>query len=205
MICCLTKKTVFLGETMKPIIKQRVLVVWIFTLLVSPIVSAGIVDLGNQLGTKLQEIDYTFGPISVTSMVYEMGDQYLYTYELTNPQGSTDNASWFSVAIQSGVDILSIGYDTSSTLIVPAVWHNVGDPIISVDAQFQDPITPGDVSTILYFFSAQGPSTTTASVGGSTQTGGSFVYMGLITSPVPEPATVLLLAAGAFFGLRRKR
>lgn len=189
---------------MKPIRKQRVLIVMISALLVSPIVSAGIADLGDQLGTKLQENDYFFGSISVTSMVYQMGNQYLYTYELTNPQGSTGSASWFSVAIQSNVDILSIGYDTSSTLIVPALWHDVGDPIISVDAQFQDPITPGDVSTTLYFFSAQGPAVTSASIGGSTQAGGSFVYAGSMTSPAPEPATVLLFAAGALFGLRRK-
>jgi len=182
---------------MKPIQKQCVTV--LVALLVSSMATAKIADLG----TYLQEADYLFGSIEVTCTVYTIGTQYLYTYDLTNPIDSLQSASWFSVAISPGVEILSVGYDTSKTKIVPALWHDIGDPISSIDAQFLEKIDPGESSTTLFYLSSQRPGETSASMGGVSD-GGSFVYVNKITSPVPEPATVMILAAGALWGLRRK-
>ncbi len=184
---------------MKPILTQRMMTV-IFALLVSPTVIAGITDIA---GAPVQETDYLFGSIQVTSRVYTIGNLYLYTYDLTNPLDSLQSASWFSVAIAPGVDIVSVGYDTSQTKAVPAVWHDIGNPIVSIDAQFLSTINPGQSSTTLYYLSAQRPGKTSASMGGIAETG-SFVCVNPITSPVPEPATVLLLSAGAFLSVRRR-
>ncbi len=184
---------------MKPILTQRMMTV-LFVLLVSPTVIAGITDIA---GAPVQETDYLFGSIQVTSRVYTIGNLYLYTYDLTNPLDSLQSASWFSVAIAPGVDIVSVGYDTSQTKVVPAVWHDIGNPIVSIDAQFLSTINPGQSSTTLYYLSAQRPGKTSASMGGIAETG-SFVCVNPITSPVPEPATVLLLSAGAFLSVRRR-
>lgn len=189
---------------MKPIQMQRVLVV--FALLVSPTALAGMADLWIQLGTEvtLPQNEYMFDQISVTTRVYELNNTYLYTYDLTNPLESGLNASWFSVALSSGVDIISIGYDTSATEVVPTLWHEVGDPMSNLDAQFLDPINPGESSTTLFYLSSRGPAMTTASMGG-VGSNGSFLVTNTMISPVPEPATLMLLAAGTLFSLRRKK
>lgn len=184
---------------MKPIRMPCVIVA--FALLVSPsFLAAGITDIA---GPPIQETDYLFGSIEVSCAVYQIGNLYLYTYDLTNPLDSLQSASWFSVGILPGVDIVSVGYDTSQTEIVPALWHDIGDPISSVDAQFLETIDPGESSTILFYLSSKEPGQTSASLGGVAGNE-SFVYEGKITSPVPEPATVLLLAAGALMSLRRR-
>lgn len=183
---------------MKPISKPCVIAV--IALLVSPSIMAGITDIA---GVPIQETDYLFGSIQVTSKVYLIGSLYLYTYDLTNPLSGIQSASWFSVAITPGSDIVSVGYDTSKTKVVPALWHDIGDPIVSIDAQFLSTIDPGESSTTLYYFSSQRPGQTSASMAGVSETG-SFVYVNPITSPVPEPATVLLLTAGALLSFRRR-
>ncbi len=184
---------------MKPI-QTRWFAVLIAALLVSPTVSAGIADLG----TNPQAFQYDFGLIEVNCTVYNFGSMYLYTYELVNSPQNTESASWFSVALKPGVDIVSIGYDYSTTDVVPVLWHDIGTPISSIDAQFQNPIDPGESSTTLFYISSQGPSLTSASLGGSSN-GQTFVHYNAMTSPVPEPATVCILAAGACLCLRRRK
>ena len=158
--------------------------------------AVGMADFGTWLPGN--SMNYAFGSINVQSDVYLFsGDNYLYTYQLFNNSNS-QYASWFSVPILEGVEILSIGYDWSMVNLVPTNWHNVGSsPIISIDAQFLNPLAPGQTSTVLYFLSSHGPTTVSASIGGP-------VYTNLVNSPVPEPATMVLLAAGACMSLRRR-
>jgi hypothetical protein len=165
---------------------------------VSTCALGGIVDIA---GPQVDTLMYTFGQAEVTSTVYELGNLYLYTYVIDNPEESTQNVSWFSVETDEDADVQSVGYDIGAN--APAIWHEIvssmNSTILSVDALFINAIEAGEESTVLFFISSKAPTTTTGYVGGK-----SVIVEGDVLSPVPEPATMLILAAGALVTLRRR-
>lgn len=181
---------------MKPLYRT-----WLFALIA--MVSAGSwAGIADFLDPPLDTYNDTFGPADISSAVYSLGNGFLYTYQIMNPQNSETPLSWFSVEIQDGVDVQSVGYDVGANQ--PSLWYEVGDPIISVDALFTDPIEAGEDSTVLWFISTQGPVVLTDGA-----TGGAIgsSYQGSILAPVPEPAslTIMMISTGVCFGFRRNK
>jgi len=188
---------------MKPIQKQCLTV--LLALLVSPIALAGITDGGTPYGAPLVSTflpGYGTGVATVTSSVYTdntTGD-FIYTYIIS---GAQVNLSFFAVELYPDVTILDWGVDAGAN--PPLSWEPVNTPFESIEAFFKDPIESGETSATLWFISPQSPTEADGALAGIT--GGQYNFLvGHVLTPVPEPATWILLMAGGLFGrLSRRR
>lgn len=182
--------------------------IFFLALLVSPICWAGIGDEG----TLADSLVFTFLPGSgtgsaiVTSKVYQASEEsnyrgfYIYTYLISDAKV---NLSVFSAEILPDAVIGTYGWDADGK--APLSWEPVNDPVESIDAFFNSSIKPGETSATLWFISPQGPTQADGAVAGIT--GGSYNFLvGKILTPIPEPTTCLLLAAGGLLSrFSRKR
>jgi hypothetical protein len=137
---------------------------------------------------------------------YETGDDYLYTYQITNE--TSLGLSFFSVGIVPGADVFNCTYEGVG-VVDPVQWAPAGEPIQSVDGLFIDTIdNDGLSSALLWFDSSYGPDTGSAVLFG-TMSGVGYSTTGEVLAPssVPEPVSILLLGfGGAVLTLgRRKR
>lgn len=177
----------------------------LLALLVSPIALAGITDDATPYGAPLVSTflpGYGTGVATVTSSVYTdntTGD-FIYTYLISGPQV---NLSFFSVELYPNVTIVDWGVDAGG--IEPLNWVPVNNPYESMEASFDAPIESGETSATLWFISPQGPTEADGALAGITNGRYNFL-VGQVLTPVPEPATWMLLIAGGLFGrLSRKR
>jgi hypothetical protein len=186
--------------------------IFFLALLVSPICWAGIGDEG----TLADSLVFTFLPGSgtgsaiVTSKVYQASEEsnyrgfYIYTYLISD---ATVNLSVFSAEILPNAVIGAYGWDADGK--APLSWEPVRNssegPIESFDAFFNITVKPGETSATLWFISPQGPTQEDGALAGIT--GGSYNFLvGKILTPIPEPTTCLLLAAGGLLSrFSRKR
>jgi hypothetical protein len=193
---------------MKP--NQRQSWIALLALLVSPFAFAGITD-GSSLYMSLTD---TFTPGTgtgsavVLSQVYLAGSEhnytgnYIYTYLISDAQV---NLSFFSVDILADVEILAYGWEMDGK--APLSWVPVNEPVESIEAFFMNPLKPGDISATLWFISPQGPTEADGALAGITGTQYNFLVGKILTPIVPEPTTMLLLAAGGLmtrFSRKRK-
>ena len=154
---------------------------------------------------------YTFAYMGINADVHcvvyqdDISGEYKYTYEVTN--NSDVGISFFSVGIQDGANVTSAGFDTGS--LDPEYWQTVGTPVQSVNAEF-DVIGNGQTSSVLWFTSdfdplyGPGYGTLIGYNSGIPSFAGGQVFT---PSPIPEPATVVLLGIGglaAFTGKRKR-
>lgn len=148
--------------------------------------------------TMLAEVDtyvwrYTDGP-------YE--DYYLYTYDITGK--SVYCLSFFSIAVSEDVTFYEMGYASPGT--EPSSWGSANTPAQSIDAWFSDTIDYGEDSAQLWFVSDGSPTSASASVFGTNPGNGFQAFAGeQLYSPIPEPATLVILGIGSLCLIGRKR
>ncbi|OHB53343.1 MAG: hypothetical protein A2Y07_10705 [Planctomycetes bacterium GWF2_50_10] len=130
---------------------------------------------------------------------------FIYAYEIFNSGRSPQNISAFTVNILASTLPGKIGIDTARGLdnsVMTSGYSFVTDGIYkkAVYRFENDPLGPELHSVVLLFTSDIAPSTTTARI----FSGHYYDTVSVVAPHVPEPATMTLLAVGAFAALRRK-
>jgi hypothetical protein len=126
-------------------------------------------------------------------------DEYLYTYRVFNQVDSSVGLELFSVGIFEGADAYKPGFEfgLGDDEVAPTAIYVVGEPAQSVTSLFLlEPLDVGEYSTLLTFWSGDAPE-----MGYGTLNGGGISHVGGLPAPVPEPGSILLLAAGAMAAL----
>jgi hypothetical protein len=156
--------------------------------------------------TLLAAVDFAvYAPGNYPGADPSLGNDYAYVYQIFADSLSTVNAGFFSVGLTSGSGAHHPGDDVSGgapgntggttydlARIGPSSAYWVFDPEIGA----------GTHSTTLLFTSPFGPTwKSTALADGGLPTPAND----LIASPLPEPATLSLLALGGLLALRRRR
>lgn len=128
------------------------------------------------------------------------GEEYVYAYQIFNDLGGNVPVLYFSVGLDPEADPNDIDWDDGSGTpygIEPTDYDFSGDPPNSAVWGFwDDTIDPpgeeeGDYSAVLFFTSPNGPQWAPASVMDS-----GLSNMQSLPSPLPEPATLVLMALG---------
>jgi len=132
---------------------------------------------------------------------YDSGP-YLYTYQITNI--SDTHLSFFMMEILDAAEAQTPDYDLDEPAwVAPDIWA-VNASGLSVDAVFNtNALDVGEVSALLWYLSDYEPSWGIGTLVG-TPVGQIFATTDLPT-PVPEPATLLLLGTGGLLAVFRKR
>ncbi len=167
----------------------------------------------KSLQNSLQDVTFTMngGSALVDCEVYQYAPtsenypgKYLYTYQITN--NSSVGLSFFSVAVTSGSVINDVGRDSGTAN--PLFWTPVTDSdtslVQSVDALFNLTIKNTQTSALLWFVSDNGPVSEQGSLFGTSASGPRYAAADLL-APVPEPATISLLAIGGILAARARR
>jgi hypothetical protein len=131
--------------------------------------------------------------------------KYVYTYQITNVTSGV-GLSFFSVGVTNGANVIDPGSDQGA--IIPSYWEASGDNpptlVQSVDASFGTPIKNAQSSTLLWFVSDYGPTMGQGFLFGTSARVPQYDSSELF-APVPEPATISLLAIGGILAARARR
>ena len=137
-----------------------------------------------------------------------MDSQYVYAYQLFIASDTTVALTFFSIGLDSLAQADNIGDDISAGQ--PGEASGVSPDIYSIGSSsahwgfgwvLGNEVGADAYSTVLVFTSPYGPIWDSATM----MNGGFPTPVGLLPSPVPEPATMSLLAMGGLAILRRKR
>jgi len=152
---------------------------------------------GASLQVDIEYAVYAPGAYGASGTDPSGGSDYVYAYQVFNDQGGTSPLSSTTVGLVPGSGATNIGSDSTSGTpggTAPATSAFSGSPPSSAGYYFWantiDP--PAEFSEVLLFTSPNGPRWVSAAV----------VDSGLadsqpLPSPIPEPVTLALLAAGA--------
>lgn len=150
--------------------------------------------------------------VNVYSQAYTDGSKYVYLYQLDNSSQSSHPVEILTLAPVFGATAnVQMGYLTgtvpegflSGSTIVPESTGslNVAGPILSFyyTTRADNEIMPGNRSAVMYVVSQYRPD----QINGSVIDGNTATH--LVVGPVPEPATMALLAMGGVTMLFRRR
>jgi hypothetical protein len=150
--------------------------------------------------------------VDLYSQAYTDGSTYAYLYQLSNLAGSHDPIELFTLSpFYGATDSANMGYLTGSvpagflsgTLQNPEAtgYINTSGQVVSFyfTSRAGRDIEPGKKSDVLYVVSAQEPSL----INGNVIDGS--VGSALVSGPVPEPGTLILMALGGLAAIRRRR
>lgn len=131
-------------------------------------------------------------------------DLYVYAYQVSSDSDSTVGIDYFSVGLPPDVPVPDVTFDPSMGYAIPgginpALNYKLPESVLYLYSA--DNIGAGEWSTTLLFTSVDGPEMAYGVVSGGI-TGGVVVEL---PAPVPEPATISLITAGALMALRRRR
>lgn len=148
-----------------------------------------------------ENVTFNYGSdeIIVNSQVTLDGEVYTYTYQITSTDLHVFN---FAVQLLPGSNAVNATYAADG--VEPTSWVISDSPLIAT-ALFGDLVNPGEVSATLSFDSSQAPTYGNAVVNGMTANFSFASAEGRIFTPIPEPATLLLLAVGAGVFIRRRK
>ena len=154
-------------------------------------------------------IDYAvFEPGQYPGQAVNKDTEYVYAYQAFNQAVSTVGLTSLSVGLETDSGAHGIGDDVSAGQ--PGVAGGISPDIAVIGSSSArwgfgwiggSEVSAGQLSTVLIFSSPNGPTWDTATM----LDGGVPTPVGLLPSPVPEPATMLLLAVGAAGLAIRKR
>lgn len=152
----------------------------------------------------VDDFDFVYGSDTVTvhSEVDLDNGIYTYSYKII----STD-IHVFNIAIGllpgSSVDAGSVNTWLDGG-VIPSSWEISDSPLLA-SAMFGTLVNPGAVSDTIYFESTQAPTIGSGLVSGMTQNLSFVGIDGQVFTPIPEPATLALLAVGMGVVLRRRK
>ena len=154
-------------------------------------------------------LDYAvFLPTQYPGDVADMDSQYVYAYQLFIESDATVALTFFSIGLDSPASVFNIGEDVS--VGQPGELSGVSPALVAIGSSSAQwlfgwgvgaEIDPGEHSTVLVFTSPYGPVWDTTTMAN----GGVPTPVGLLPSPLPEPATMSLLALGGLALMRRRR
>ena len=133
-------------------------------------------------------------------------EKYVYVYQISNVDSGV-GLSFFSVGILDGANAFDADYEVLVDAVNPDIWEVVGSPAQSVDGLFSSPIYsdgPLTTSTVLWFVSDYAPTSGKGTLFG-TASGMPEHATGDLLTPIPEPATIVLLGICGSLTLIRKR
>jgi len=139
-----------------------------------------------------------------TSGIYT--NKYVYAYQISNVDSGI-GLSFFSVGILDGANAFDADYELLMGVVNPDIWEVVGSPAQSVDGLFSSPIYsdgPSTTSTVLWFVSDYAPISGKGTLFG-TASGMPEHATGDLLTPIPEPATIVLLGICGLLTIIRKR
>ena len=174
--------------------------------------SASAAPTGGAPATHMASFDIGAGTnnATVNSGVYqctggEYISKYVYTYQIANINSGV-GLSFFSAGVTNGANVIIAGSDAGA--ISPSYWEAVGDNpptlVQSVDASFSTPIKNGQSSTLLWFVSDYGPTMGEGFLFGFLSRAPQYDSAEVFV-PVPEPATISLMAIGGMLAAHARR
>ena len=150
-------------------------------------------------GQSLQaDVEYAvYAPGDYTGHDLSGGNEYVYAYQIFNSSQSNVTVDFFSIGIMSGSYIDFIYTDTTYGTAGGNDPFAFNFPQSAGYAFISNSINPGQWSSVLVFTSIYSPME-----GFGTISGGGLGDMGAFATPslytIPEPATIGVLALGAF-------
>ncbi len=170
--------------------------------------NAGAIPVGGVIDANHSEtfsIATGFAEVDCKVYKYTSGDyegKYIYTYQISNIDSGI-GLSLSSVGILDGASAEYASYDPIAD-VDPTNWAVIGSPAQSVDALFVNTIGNGQSSALLWFVSDDASTFGKGMLFGMSS-GIPYYETGDLLTPIPEPATFLLLGTAGLWILTRKR
>lgn len=153
-------------------------------------------------GDLIGSVDYAvYGPGQYPGTTIFPSTDYVYAYRLWNDAASKDNIDSFAVGFGTNAIVHNLTYEASAGDIIPGLQSIMSETLINLFLGSAGPVTKDKHSAILLYSSPMGPSESSGVVGGG-RLAGEIVSL---VAPIPEPATLSLLALGGAFAVRSRR